>query len=32
NLVSGQSTHIATGKSLVASVTQKLSLFVQNAG
>ncbi|WGS49125.1 type VI secretion system tip protein VgrG [Paraburkholderia sp. D15] len=32
NLVSGQSTHIATGKSLVASVTSKLSLFVQNAG
>ncbi len=32
NLVSGQSTHIATGKSLVASVTEKLSLFVQNAG
>ncbi|PRY06121.1 type VI secretion system Vgr family protein [Paraburkholderia sp. BL25I1N1] len=32
NLVSGQSTHIATGKSLIASVTQKLSLFVQNAG
>ncbi|MGH8777564.1 type VI secretion system Vgr family protein [Paraburkholderia sp.] len=32
NLVSGQSTHIATGKSLVASITQKLSLFVQNAG
>jgi type VI secretion system secreted protein VgrG len=32
NLVSGQSTHIATGKSLIASVTEKLSLFVQNAG
>jgi type VI secretion system secreted protein VgrG len=32
NLVSGQSTHIATGKSLVASITNKLSLFVQNAG
>lgn len=32
NLISGQSTHIATGKSLIASVTQKLSLFVQNAG
>ncbi|NYH25578.1 type VI secretion system Vgr family protein [Paraburkholderia bryophila] len=32
NLVSGQSTHIATGKSLITSVTQKLSLFVQNAG
>ncbi|MGN8138855.1 type VI secretion system Vgr family protein [Paraburkholderia sp. 22099] len=32
NLVSGQSTHIATGKSLVASVAEKLSLFVQNGG
>ncbi|CAE6711981.1 hypothetical protein R69619_01138 [Paraburkholderia nemoris] len=32
NLVSGHSTHIATGKSLIASVTQKLSIFVQNAG
>jgi type VI secretion system secreted protein VgrG len=32
NLISGQSTHIATGKSLIASVTDKLSLFVQNAG
>nr|WKF60150.1 Actin cross-linking toxin VgrG1 [Paraburkholderia busanensis] len=32
NLVSGQSTHIATGKSLIASVVEKLSLFVQNAG
>ncbi|SIO64538.1 type VI secretion system Vgr family protein [Paraburkholderia phenazinium] len=32
NLVSGQSTHIATGKSLIASAGQKLSLFVQNAG
>jgi len=32
NLVSGQSMHIATGKSLVASITNKLSLFVQNAG
>ncbi|WP_157375232.1 DUF2345 domain-containing protein, partial [Burkholderia ubonensis] len=32
NLVSGQSTHIASGQSLVASVKQKLSLFVQNAG
>ncbi|MEQ5841058.1 type VI secretion system tip protein VgrG [Paraburkholderia acidicola] len=32
NLVSGQSTHIATGKSLVASITDRLSLFVQNAG
>ncbi|MDN7643788.1 type VI secretion system Vgr family protein [Burkholderia cenocepacia] len=32
NIVSGQSTHVATGKSLVASITEKLSLFVQNAG
>ncbi len=32
NLVSGQSTHIATGKSLIASVGEKISLFVQNAG
>ncbi|MFM0591732.1 type VI secretion system Vgr family protein [Paraburkholderia dilworthii] len=32
NLVSGQSTHIATGKSLVASITNTLSLFAQNAG
>jgi type VI secretion system secreted protein VgrG len=32
NLVSGQSTHIATGKSLIASVAEKISLFVQNAG
>ncbi|MGY6156933.1 type VI secretion system Vgr family protein [Paraburkholderia graminis] len=32
NLVSGQSTHIATGKSLLASVAEKISLFAQNAG
>ncbi|MFM0497834.1 type VI secretion system Vgr family protein [Paraburkholderia caledonica] len=32
NLVSGQSTHIASGKSLLASVTEKISLFVQNSG
>jgi type VI secretion system secreted protein VgrG len=32
SIVSGQSTHVATGKSLIASVTEKLSLFVQNAG
>lgn len=32
NLVSGQNTHIATGKSLIASVVEKLSLFVQNSG
>ncbi|MGQ7940048.1 type VI secretion system Vgr family protein [Paraburkholderia sp. D1E] len=30
--VSGQSAHIATGKSLIASVAERLSLFVQNAG
>jgi len=32
NLVSGQNTHIATGKSLLASVAEKISLFAQNAG
>lgn len=32
NLVSAQSTHIAADKSLVASIGEKLSLFVQNAG
>lgn len=32
NLVSGQNTHVATGKSLVASAAEKLSLFVQKAG
>ncbi|MBN3815943.1 type VI secretion system tip protein VgrG [Paraburkholderia sp. Se-20369] len=32
NLVSGQSTHIAAGKSLIASVADRISLFVQNAG
>ncbi|MDR6496414.1 type VI secretion system secreted protein VgrG [Paraburkholderia terricola] len=32
NLVSGQSTHIATGKSLLVSVAEKISLFAQNAG
>lgn len=32
NLVSGQSTHLATGKSFIASVKEKLSLFSQNAG
>ncbi|WP_321932313.1 DUF2345 domain-containing protein, partial [Paraburkholderia guartelaensis] len=32
NLVSGASTYVATGKSLIASVAQKLSLFAQNAG
>ncbi|GAB6847953.1 type VI secretion system Vgr family protein [Paraburkholderia kururiensis] len=32
NVVSGQNTHLAAGKSLVASVAEKISLFVQNAG
>ncbi|MFM0299281.1 type VI secretion system Vgr family protein [Paraburkholderia sediminicola] len=32
NIVSGQNTHIAAGKSLVTSVAQQISLFVQNAG
>ncbi|WP_043200645.1 type VI secretion system Vgr family protein [Paraburkholderia acidipaludis] len=32
NLVSGQNTHVATGKSLIASVKERLSLFAQNAG
>lgn len=32
NIVSGQSTHVATGKSLIASVTEKISLFAQKAG
>lgn len=32
NLVSGQSTHMAIGKSLIAGVAEKLSLFAQNAG
>ncbi|QQJ96411.1 type VI secretion system tip protein VgrG [Burkholderia ambifaria] len=32
NLVSGQSTHLVAGKSLLASVAQRISLFVQNAG
>lgn len=32
NLVSGESTYIAAGKSFVASVAEKISLFVQNAG
>jgi type VI secretion system secreted protein VgrG len=32
NLVSGQNTFIASGKSLVASAAEKISLFVQNAG
>ncbi|HTH73966.1 MAG TPA: type VI secretion system Vgr family protein [Trinickia sp.] len=32
NLVSGQSTHLVAGKSLIASVSEKISLFAQNAG
>ncbi len=32
NIVSGASTHIAASRSLIASVGEKLSLFVQNAG
>jgi type VI secretion system secreted protein VgrG len=32
SLVSGKSTHFTAGKSLIASVTEKISLFVQNAG
>ncbi|RKP46979.1 type VI secretion system Vgr family protein [Trinickia fusca] len=32
NIVSGESTHLATGKSFIATVVEKLSLFVQNAG
>ncbi|KWE30499.1 type VI secretion system Vgr family protein [Burkholderia territorii] len=32
NLVSGQSLHVAAGKSLIASVLDRISLFAQNAG
>ncbi|RQU30883.1 type VI secretion system tip protein VgrG [Burkholderia cenocepacia] len=32
NIVSGESTHLAAGKSLIASVAEKVSLFVKNAG
>ncbi|MBN3725183.1 type VI secretion system Vgr family protein [Burkholderia sp. Ac-20379] len=32
SIVSGKSTHVAAGKSLVASVMEKISLFAQNAG
>jgi type VI secretion system secreted protein VgrG len=32
NVASGQSVHVAAGKSLIGSIGQKLSLFVQNAG
>uniref|UniRef100_UPI00158226B8 DUF2345 domain-containing protein n=1 Tax=Burkholderia diffusa TaxID=488732 RepID=UPI00158226B8 len=31
-VASGQSVHVAAGKSLIGSIGQKLSLFVQNAG
>lgn len=32
NIVSGKNTQVATGKSLIASVMEKISLFAQNAG
>jgi type VI secretion system secreted protein VgrG len=32
NVVSGENTHLAAGKSLIASVAEKISLFVKNAG
>jgi type VI secretion system secreted protein VgrG len=32
NIVSGKNTHMAAGKSLIASVMEKISLFAQNAG
>lgn len=32
NVVSGETTHIAAGKSLLVSAMEKISLFVQNAG
>ena len=32
NVVSGLNTHVATGKSLLVSAMEKISLFVQNAG
>ncbi|QTD89818.1 type VI secretion system Vgr family protein [Burkholderia anthina] len=32
NLVSGEHTHIATGKSLIVAAAEKISLFVQKAG
>ena len=32
NIVSGQSTHLATGKSFVAAIADKLSVFVKSAG
>jgi type VI secretion system secreted protein VgrG len=32
NIVSGKSTHVAAGTSLIASVREKISLFARNAG
>ncbi|KWI33194.1 type VI secretion system Vgr family protein [Burkholderia stagnalis] len=32
NLVSGENTHVVAGKSLLASVAEKISVFAQNAG
>jgi type VI secretion system secreted protein VgrG len=32
NIVAGNSVHVAAGKSLLAGVTERISLFVQNAG
>jgi len=32
NVVTGKSAHFAVGRSLIASVAEKISLFVQNAG
>lgn len=32
NIVSGKNTHVAAGKSLIASVMERISLFAQNAG
>lgn len=32
NIVSGKNTQVATGKSFIASVMEKISLFAQNAG
>jgi type VI secretion system secreted protein VgrG len=32
NIVSGKNTHVAAGKSLIASVMEKISLLAQNAG
>ncbi|MEK6418412.1 MAG: type VI secretion system Vgr family protein [Burkholderia gladioli] len=32
SIVSGRSVHVAAGKSLIASVMEKISLFAQNAG